>query len=85
MSSYGQFIFWTSKEPFILDYTAIHIWDKKTGCGSEYERIFERNGNKNFKVFRGECHRNFLINGYDCRFGISAPSQNSPSSLINFY
>ena len=46
-----QFIFWTSKCDFLLDYTAIHIWDKKTGCGSEYERIFERNGHKNFKVF----------------------------------
>lgn len=52
-----QFIFWTSKEPFPLDYTAIHIWDKKTGAGSEYERIFERNGNKNYKVFR-----HYLIN-----------------------
>jgi DNA modification methylase len=48
----GQLIFWTSKVEFPLDYSAIHIWDKKTGCGSEYERIFERNGNKNFKVFR---------------------------------
>ena len=46
-----QFIFWTAKEEFPLDYTAIHIWDKKTGCGSQYERIFERNGQKNYKVF----------------------------------
>jgi DNA modification methylase len=45
-----QFIFWTSKIDFPLDYTAIHIWDKKTGAGSEYERIFERHGNKNYKV-----------------------------------
>ena len=52
-----QLIFWTSKIDFPLDYTAIHIWDKKTGCGSEYERIFERNGHKNFKVFR-----HYLIN-----------------------
>lgn len=47
-----QFIFWSSKENFPLDYTAIHIWDKKTGAGSEYERIFERNGQSNYKVFR---------------------------------
>ena len=52
-----QFVFWTSKVEFPLDYSAIHIWDKKTGCGSEYERIFERNGHKNFKVFR-----HYLIN-----------------------
>jgi site-specific DNA-methyltransferase (adenine-specific) len=47
-----QLIFWSAKADFPLDYTAIHIWDKKTGCGSEYERIFERNGQKNWKVYR---------------------------------
>ena len=47
-----QLIFWTAKEDFILDYTAIHIWDKKIDCGSYYERIFERNGQKNWKIFR---------------------------------
>ena len=47
-----QLVFWTAKEPFPLNYSAIHIWDKKTGCGSEYERIYERNGNKNYKMFR---------------------------------
>lgn len=47
-----QFIFWSAKVEFPLDYTAIHIWDKKTGCGSEYERIYERNGDKNYKMFR---------------------------------
>ena len=46
-----QFIFWSAKVDFPLDYTAIHIWDKKVGCGSEYERIYERNGQKNYKVF----------------------------------
>ena len=52
-----QFIFWTAKETFPLDYTAIHIWDKKTGCGSQYERIYERNGQRNYRVFR-----HYLIN-----------------------
>jgi len=47
-----QLIFWSAKAEFPLDYTAIHIWDKKTGAGSEYERIFERNGQANYKVFR---------------------------------
>jgi len=46
-----QFVFWTSKFDFVLDYSAVHIWDKKTGCGSQYERIFERNGDKNYKVY----------------------------------
>jgi hypothetical protein len=52
-----QFVFWSAKAIFPLDYTAIHIWDKKTGCGSEYERLYERNGLKNWKVFR-----HYLIN-----------------------
>jgi len=47
-----QLVFWSAKVDFPLDHTAIHIWDKKTGCGSEYERIFERNGGANFKVYR---------------------------------
>ena len=46
-----QFIFWSAKVDFPLDYTAIHIWDKQTGCASEYERIFERYGQYNYKVW----------------------------------
>jgi site-specific DNA-methyltransferase (adenine-specific) len=52
-----QIVFWTAKVAFPLDYTAIHIWDKKAGCGSQYERIFERNGGKDYKMFR-----HYLIN-----------------------
>ena len=52
-----QLVFWSAKVDFPLDYTAIHIWDKKTGCGSEYERIFERNGQNNWHMYR-----HYLIN-----------------------
>ena len=53
-----QFIFWSAKTPFPLSsYSAIHIWDKKCGVGSMYERIFERNGGKSYRVFR-----HYLIN-----------------------
>ncbi len=47
-----QLIFWSAKADFPLDYTAIHIWDKKSGAGSQYERIFERNGQRNYNVYR---------------------------------
>jgi len=47
-----QLIFWSAKVDFPLDYTAIHIWDKKVGVGSWYERIFERNGGIEYKVYR---------------------------------
>jgi DNA modification methylase len=52
-----QLIFWSAKADFPLSYTAIHIWDKKCGVGSMYERIFERNGGKAYRVFR-----HYLIN-----------------------
>lgn len=48
-----QLIFWSAKCPFPLDYTAVHIWHKPNGrTGQHYERIFERNGNKVYRVFR---------------------------------
>lgn len=52
-----QIVFWSAKADFPLDYTAVHIWDKKVGAGSQYERIFERNGGKEYKVYR-----EYLIN-----------------------
>ncbi len=47
-----QLIFWSPRAEFPLDYTAIHIWDKRVGCASEYERLFERNGQANYKMYR---------------------------------
>lgn len=47
-----QIVFWSAKADFPLTYSAVHIWDKKVGCGSQYERIFERNGGKAYRVFR---------------------------------
>ena len=52
-----QLIFWSPRVMFPLDYTAIHIWDKKTGSACQYERIFERNGQGIYKVYR-----EYLIN-----------------------
>ena len=46
-----SFIFWTAKKEFPLPYSSIHIWDKKTGVQSQYERIFERNGGGHWRVF----------------------------------
>ena len=52
-----QLVFWSAKVEFPLDFTAVHIWWKAQGCASEYERLFERNGQHNFKVFRAPvCH-----------------------------
>jgi hypothetical protein len=37
-----QFIFWSPRAGFPLDYTAIHIWHKTGSEFASYERIFER-------------------------------------------
>ena len=47
-----QIVFWSKEIKFPISYSAIHIWDKVVCCGSGYERIFERNGNRNYKVYR---------------------------------
>ncbi len=52
-----QLVFWSPRADFPLSYTAIHIWDKKTGSACQYERIFERNGQGIYKVYRA-----YLIN-----------------------
>jgi len=46
-----QLVFWSAKVEFPLTYSSIHIWDKKCGVGSMYERIFERNGGNAYKVY----------------------------------
>ena len=76
-----QFIFWSAKVDFPLDYTAIHIWDKKCGCGSEYERIFERNGQKNYKFFRAYLINSTVAAKYTKDEYTGHPSQ-KPISLI---
>lgn len=49
-----QFVFWSPRAEFPLNYSAIHIWHK-TGAGDicSYERIYERNGGESFRVFTG--------------------------------
>jgi DNA modification methylase len=76
-----QLIFWSAKVDFPLDYTAIHIWDKQTGCGSEYERIFERNGQENWKVFNAYFINSTLAASWQHDTFTGHPSQ-KPMKLI---
>jgi hypothetical protein len=48
-----QFVFWSAKVDFPLSYTARHIWDKITGAANQWDFIYERNGQKRQKVYRG--------------------------------
>lgn len=46
-----QFIFWSARAKFPLDFTAVHIWNKKIGVGIGYEKIYERRGGDGARVF----------------------------------
>jgi DNA modification methylase len=76
-----QLVFWTAKEEFPLDYSAVHIWDKKTGCGSWYERIFERNGGIEYKVYRHYLINSTVAASYTGDVWTGHPSQ-KPIALI---
>ena len=78
-----QLVFWSAKVEFPLDYTAIHIWDKKTGCGSQYERIFERNGQKNYKVFRYYFINSTVAASFTGDIFTGHPSQKSVQLMID--
>jgi len=77
-----QLIFWSAKAEFPLDYTAIHIWDKKSGAGSQYERLFERNGHRNYNVYRFYLVNSSVAASYAQDILTGHPSQ-KPQKLIN--
>jgi DNA modification methylase len=76
-----QFVFWSAKQQFPLSYSAIHIWDKKTGAGSMYERIFERNGNEIYKVYRHYLINSTVAANFTGDVFTGHPSQ-KPAALI---
>lgn len=76
-----QLIFWSAKCEFPLDYTAVHIWNKKCGVGSMYERIFERNGNRAYKVFNFYLCNSTVAASYTNDIFTGHPSQ-KPINLI---
>jgi len=77
-----QLVFWSAKVDFPLDYTAIHIWDKQTGFASEYERIFERCGYRNYKLFNANVMNSSLAANYAYDTFWGHPSQ-KPRKLID--
>jgi DNA modification methylase len=70
-----QLVFWSPKADFPLDYTAIHIWDKKTGCACQYERIFERHGQESYKVYRAYLINSSVAANYTGDIFTGHPSQ----------
>jgi len=77
-----QLVFWSARDEFPLDYTAIHIWDKYCGTISVYERIFERNGQTNYRVYRGQKIQNHITAQINRDIVTGHPSQ-KPRKVIN--
>jgi len=77
-----QFIFWSAKADFPLDYSAIHIWDKTGSKYSAYERIFERNGGASFLLFRGNPISNPLMARFANDSFSGHPTQKPVSVII---
>jgi len=76
-----QFVFWSAKVDFPLDYTACHIWDKVVGVASQYERIFERNGHRNYGLYRYSVINSRVTAGFVHDYFTGHPSQ-KPLKLI---
>jgi len=78
----SQLIFWSAKIEFPLNYNAIHIWDKKVGVQSQYERIFERNTqNNNWRVYNCYFINSSVAASYVGDIFYNHPSQ-KPKRLI---
>jgi site-specific DNA-methyltransferase (adenine-specific) len=77
-----QLIFWSKSEDFPLDYSAVHIWNKNpSNHGAQYERIFERNGGKHYKVFTYYMINSWLAASWQHDIFTEHPSQ-KPIGLI---
>jgi len=77
-----QFIFWSAKIEFPLSYTARHIWDKITGAANQWDFIYERNGQRRQKVYRG--HRiNSSVSAQFAKEKFSGHKAQKPLEVIN--
>jgi DNA modification methylase len=76
-----QLVFWSAKVDFPLSHTAIHIWDKDCAIASQYERIFERNGAREYKVFKEQSIQSPVIARFRRDVYTGHPSQ-KPTQLL---
>jgi len=55
-----QLVFWSARDKFPLNYSALHIWDKQIGTATQYEMIYERNGGASYFLFTAYRMNNAL-------------------------
>ncbi len=78
-----KLVFWSAKAPFPLcGHWTVHIWDKRTGCGSQYERIFDMGGDANWRVFSYYLINSKVAANYTGDLFTGHPSQ-KPVRLIS--
>ena len=78
-----QLVFWSARDNFPISYTAKHIWDKQIGGGSQYEMIYERNGQSIYRVFSAYRMNNPLNASWVDDNFTGHPSQ-KPQRLIGY-
>lgn len=76
-----QFVFWSARAEFPLSYTGVHIWHKTGSQFCAYERIFERNGSRNYLVFEGNPISNKVMATFARDQWFDHPTQ-KPISLM---
>jgi len=77
-----QIVFWTDKEPFVLDYGTKHIWHKQCGTYATTESIFEINSISESKTYSYQKIKNQIDAQMNRDIKTIHPSQ-KPIRLIN--
>lgn len=79
-----QLVFWSNKADFPLDFSAVHIWRKVgVGCASMYERIFERNGACDYRVYNANAITNHVTAQMAKDVWWGHPSQKPVSLMVS--
>ena len=75
------FFFWSNKTAWVIPYTARHVW-VKSGTGiAQYEFVYEVNGKKTYRVFKGHPIHNTTMARFARDMFSGHPSQ-KPLSLL---
>jgi site-specific DNA-methyltransferase (adenine-specific) len=78
-----QLIFWSARDKFPLDYTALHIWDKRIGTATQYEMIYERNGGTSYNLYSAYRMNNALSASWVGDEFLGHPSQKPIRLLVH--
>ncbi len=78
-----QFVFWSARAAFPLDYTARHVWNKKIGVGIGYEYVYERRGGEGCRVWSHYFINSPVAASYTGDVFYNHPSQKPEALMID--